>query len=62
MKSKISRRHFNKTLAVGAMGILSGCSLSKQFDIVIRNSTILDGSGSAPVNMDIGIKGNRITI
>jgi len=61
MKHKISRRHFNKTLAAGAMGILSGCSLSKQFDIVIRNSSVIDGSGSAPVKMDIGIKGSKIT-
>jgi len=61
MKSIISRRHFNKTLAAGTMGILSGCRLSKQFDIVIRNSTVFDGSGSAPVKIDIGIKGNRIT-
>lgn len=30
------------------------------FDVVIRNGTVYDGSGRAPVKADIGIKGDRI--
>jgi len=32
----------------------------QQFDIIIRNGTVYDGSGRAPVKADIGIKGDRI--
>jgi len=30
------------------------------FDLVIRNGTVIDGTGAAPVDADIGITGNRI--
>jgi N-acyl-D-aspartate/D-glutamate deacylase len=30
------------------------------FDLVIRNGTVIDGSGAAPIDADIGITGNRI--
>jgi N-acyl-D-aspartate/D-glutamate deacylase len=31
-----------------------------EFDLVIRNGTVIDGTGSAPIDADIGITGNRI--
>src|ERR1041385_3318760 len=31
-----------------------------QFDIIIRNGTVYDGSGGAPVKADVGIKADRI--
>ncbi|HTW71062.1 MAG TPA: amidohydrolase family protein [Acetobacteraceae bacterium] len=30
------------------------------FDLVIRNGTVIDGTGAAPIDADIGISGNRI--
>ena len=35
-------------------------SSQQQFDVIIRNGTVYDGSGRAPVKADIGIKGDRI--
>ncbi|MEQ9425272.1 MAG: D-aminoacylase [Cyclobacteriaceae bacterium] len=36
------------------------CSPSQKFDLVIKNGTIYDGSGGAPVKNDIGIIANEI--
>src|SRR5437762_560330 len=33
---------------------------AEMFDVLIRNGTIYDGSGGAPVTGDVGIKGDRI--
>src|SRR5262245_5803252 len=33
---------------------------AQSFDVIIKNGTVYDGSGRAPVNADVGIKGDRI--
>src|SRR6185295_3007970 len=38
----------------------SGATVQQQFDVIIRGGTVYDGSGRAPVNADVGIKGDRI--
>ncbi len=43
-------------------GLLSGaCRQSPPFDIIIKNGTVYDGTGTAPVRADIGISGDKIT-
>ncbi|MDX6558069.1 MAG: N-acyl-D-amino-acid deacylase, partial [Blastocatellia bacterium] len=39
---------------------VSGQTESSTFDILIKGGTIYDGTGSAPVQADVGIKGDRI--
>jgi N-acyl-D-amino-acid deacylase len=36
-------------------------SMAAEFDTIIRNATVYDGSGGAPFRADIGIKGDRIS-
>jgi len=60
MKTKISRREFNLTLAAGTLGLMAGCSINNKFDIVIKNGLIIDGSGGPAYKKDIGIIGNTI--
>ncbi|HEX9972695.1 MAG TPA: D-aminoacylase, partial [bacterium] len=42
------------------LGLLVGCSTNNRFDIIIQGGMIYDGSGSAGLKTDIGIKGNKI--
>lgn len=58
--NKITRREFAKTSALATFGLVAGCSLTNQFDIIIKNGLIIDGTGTAPVKMDIGIKAGKI--
>jgi N-acyl-D-amino-acid deacylase len=60
MKSKMNRRTFAKTLAAGTLGLLSGFSYKNQFDIIIKNGMIIDGTGSIAFRRDIGIIGDKI--
>ena len=60
MKTKISRREFNLTVAAGTLGLISGCSIKNRFDILIKNGLIIDGSGARAFKKDIGLIGNRI--
>ena len=46
-------------LSLTVVAFAQGLS-QQQFDIIIRNGTVYDGSGRAPVKADIGIKGDRI--
>jgi N-acyl-D-aspartate/D-glutamate deacylase len=39
---------------------LVGCQPAEQFDIIIRNGRLYDGSGSAPRNAAIGLRGDRV--
>lgn len=40
--------------------LLFSCRQKENFDIVIRNGTVYDGSGSEPVKADIGVRGDTI--
>ncbi len=41
--------------------LVIGQSTGKEFDVVITNGLVYDGSGKRPVRTDVGIKGDRIT-
>lgn len=41
-------------------GWIGGCAMPHQYDIVIRNGTIYDGSGRPPVVGDVAIRGDTI--
>jgi len=61
MISEMTRRQFSKTGTLATMGVMVGCSIKNQFDIIIKNGTILDGTGSGAIKKDIGIKGANIS-
>ncbi len=50
-----------KPIALGAL-LLAGCSLTAEprYDVILRNGTIYDGSGKAPIRGDVAIKGDTI--
>jgi len=45
-----------------ALGLLlaAGCSTRTEYDVVLRNGTIYDGSGAAPLQADLAIRGDSI--
>lgn len=47
-------------LVVVLSSLFLSCSLQKQYDVVIRNATIYDGSGEAPFAGSIAINGEKI--
>ncbi len=47
-------------LAIGMLLAGAGCSSSKDFDVVIRNATIMDGSGADGYVGDVAVRGERI--
>jgi len=74
IKKPLSRREFIKTasaasLCAGGMiasSHLAGCDLigthsQTEFDILVKNGTVYDGTLSGPYRADVGIKGDRIT-
>lgn len=71
-EKKMNRRQFLETSVKRSAGVaaasllpasLSGCTESGSFplDTVIKGGLVFDGTGSAPVRTDIGIKGDKIT-
>jgi N-acyl-D-amino-acid deacylase len=62
MISNINRRTFTKTIAAGTLGFLTGCRARNQFKIIIKNGTIIDGSGTRAFEKDIGIIGDKIAV
>lgn len=36
------------------------CACTEQYDLLIRNGAVYDGTGAAPITQDIAIKGNKI--
>ncbi len=45
---------------VGCLLVLAGCSAKQDYDVIIRNGTIYDGSGDAPFVGDVAIRGDAI--
>ena len=39
---------------------LAGCSRPPHYDVIIRNGTVIDGSGAPGVAADVAIQGQRI--
>ncbi len=60
MNNRITRRRFSKTLTAGTLGLLAGCQFNSRFDIIIKNGTIIDGTGKPKFRTDIGISNDRI--
>ena len=58
---KMTRREFTKTSSLAVAGLMAGCSVRNQFDLIIKNGLVFDGAGSAGIIKDIGIRGDRIT-
>jgi len=54
-----------KILLLAALGLLFGCMTSTEttvvkYDVIIRNGTVYDGNGGAPVRSDVAISGDSI--
>jgi len=62
MRNKITRREFTKATTLAGMGLLIGCGVKNQFDIIIVNGQVIDGTGKQSRRADLGIKGDRIAI
>lgn len=64
MSKKLSRRRFIKEAAVVTTGFVVGSATNiyaaPSFDLVIKNGTILDGTGGAAFRADIGLKADEI--
>jgi N-acyl-D-amino-acid deacylase len=66
----MNRRSFIKGAArtaalVSAAGgglLLKGCSVGKEYDLVVSGGTVYDGTGGPPVRADIGIAGGAIRL
>ena len=46
------------TLYLAALSLIMGCQ--QEYDVVIKNGLVYDGSGNAPVQTDVAIKADRI--
>jgi N-acyl-D-amino-acid deacylase len=62
MKNSMTRRTFTKTTALATAGILMGCSVKNQYDVIIKNGWIVDGFGTPGIKKDIGIIGDTISV
>lgn len=60
MKDKISRRDFLKTTTLAGVGIFILPRISNSFDLIIKNGTVIDGTGAKRFKADIGIIDNLI--
>lgn len=60
MNPKLTRRKFTKTGTLATIGLIAGCSVKNNFDIIIKNGLVLDGTGAQGFNQDIGIKLDKI--
>jgi len=49
-----------KLFLVISFSLLMGCSIDADYGVILRNGTIYDGSGSAPVRGDLAIKSGKI--
>src|SRR6266436_5780432 len=49
-----------KAACVGSLALLTMGTMAAEYDLIIRNGAIYDGSGSAPFTGDLAVKGDRI--
>ncbi len=56
----LSRGQFRLLSPLFAILLSSSCAPVTEYDIVLRNGTIYDGTGTAPVAGDVAIQGDRI--
>jgi N-acyl-D-amino-acid deacylase len=45
---------------VAALLVLTACSAAPEYDVILRNGTVYDGSGSSGIRADLAIQGDRI--
>jgi N-acyl-D-amino-acid deacylase len=50
----------HRVAIVTALLVLSACSSGPRYDVIIRNGTVFDGSGSPGATADVAIEGQRI--
>ncbi len=62
MNKSMTRRTFTKTTALATAGLIVGCSVKNQYDVIIKNGLILDGFGTPGIKKDIGIIGDTISV
>lgn len=48
--------------AAGAGVLLKGCTTGKEYDLLVSDGTVYDGTGGPPVQADIGIVGDSIKL
>lgn len=60
MNEKITRRQFIVNTSVVSTGFILGFTVKNQFDTIIKNGSIIDGSGKKAFKADLGIIGNQI--
>jgi N-acyl-D-amino-acid deacylase len=51
---------FVTAISLVVCGIAIGCAAPARYDVIIRNGTIYDGSGSAPITGDVAILGDEV--
>src|SRR5256885_9501949 len=49
-----------KAVGVGSLALLTMCAMAAEYDLIIRNGSIYDGSGGAALVGDVAIKGDTI--
>ncbi len=60
MDTQFTRRDFIKTSTILAAGLTMGFKITNKFDTIIKNGTIINGSGQKLFKSDIGIIGDKI--
>jgi len=54
--------HYCAVLTLSLVLIISGCSSDPDYDVIIRNGLIYDGSGGFPEFQDIAVSGDTIAV
>jgi len=62
MKKRITRRQFIQTSSLATTGFILGCSVSNQFDTIIKNGLVIDGISNKPYKVDLGIIGDKVAV
>jgi N-acyl-D-amino-acid deacylase len=55
-----AKRHIEGALLAVLSLLAAACSPRAQYDVVLRNGQVFDGSGAAPFSGDVAIQGDRI--